>query len=178
MTQLEIPKGEIGQIRLFAVNRPIDELARDLRNDSKEALIADLLGRPMPEGAAELFPVSDLTGVGLASYLGDGYAVPREQISRDRARLDALDGYVLLLFSSAFDGQEATLDLGPELTMIGTYGEAQPDMSVTPLEADPAQPYTGAADMTPKSPPKGGAGGMIVLLAVIVLIGLILWWLL
>ena len=79
MTQLEIPKGEIGQIRLFAVNRPIDELARDLRNDSKEALIADLLGRPMPEGAAELFPVSDLTGVGLASYLGDGYAVPREQ---------------------------------------------------------------------------------------------------
>ena len=26
MTQLEIPKGEIGQIRLFAVNRPIDEL--------------------------------------------------------------------------------------------------------------------------------------------------------
>ena len=84
MTQLEIPKGEIGQIRLFAVNRPIDELARDLRNDSKEALIADLLGRPMPEGAAELFPVSDLTGVGLASYLGDGYAVPREQISRDR----------------------------------------------------------------------------------------------
>ena len=164
MTQLEIPKGEIGQIRLFAVNRPIDELARDLRNDSKEALIADLLGRPMPEGAAELFPVSDLTGVGLASYLGDGYAVPREQISRDRARLDALDGYVLLLFSSAFDGHEATLDLGPELTMIGTYGEAQP--------------YTGAADMTPKSPPKGGAGGMIVLLAVIVLIGLILWWLL
>ncbi|HBM41952.1 MAG TPA: hypothetical protein DD402_19185, partial [Sulfitobacter sp.] len=106
------------------------------------------------------------------------YAVPREQISRDRARLDALDGYVLLLFSSAFDGQEATLDLGPELTMIGTYGEAQPDMSVTPLEADSAQPYTGAADMTPKSPPKGGAGGMIVLLAVIVLIGLILWWLL
>ena len=104
--------------------------------------------------------------------------MPREQISRDRARLDALDGYVLLLFSSAFDGQEATLDLGPELTMIGTYGEAQPDMSVTPLEAESAQPYTGAADMTPKSPPKGGAGGMIVLLAVIVLIGLILWWLL
>ena len=46
------------------------------------------------------------------------------------------------------------------------------------VEADSAQPYTGAADMTPKSPPKGGAGGMIVLLAVIVLIGLILWWLL
>jgi hypothetical protein len=178
MTQLEIPNGEIGQIRLFAVNRPIDKLARDLRDGSKEALIADLLGRSVPEGSAELFPVSDLTGVGLARYLNDGYAVPPDQISRDRARLDALDGYVLLLFSSAFEGQETTLKLGPDLTMIGTYGETQPDMSVIPLEAESAQPYTGAADMTPKSPPEGGAGGMMVLLAVIVLIGLILWWLL
>ena len=178
MTTVTIPKGEHGQIRLFAVNRPIDAMARDLRSHDKQHLINDLLGRDIPASGAELFALSDLTGVGLPRYLSDGYTVTPEQISRDRARLDALDGYVLLLFSSAFEGREATLELGSDLTLIGTYGEEQPVMTAAPLTADAALPYTGVPSMTPKTAPRGRSGGALIALALIVAAILIVWWLL
>lgn len=177
MTELHIPKGEHGQIRLFAVNRPIDVMARDLRSMEKTALIADLLGFDAPADTAELFPVSDLTGVGLARYLTDGYTATDAQIARDHTRIEALDGYVLLLFSSAFEGHEATLNIGSDLTLIGTYGEEQPDWTAPPLTAESAQPYSGVPSLTPKTPPGGRAGGAMIFLAILVLVGLILWWL-
>jgi hypothetical protein len=178
MTTLTIPPAEHGQIRLFAVNRPVDAMARTLQDNDKAAVISDLLGFAVPSGTAELFAVSDLTGVGLPRYLTDGYTVTEAQINADRARLDALEGYVLLLFSSAFDGAETTLRIGPDLTLIGTYGEEQPTVATAPLTADAAQPYTGVPNMTPTTPPRGRAGGAVILLALIVAIGLILWWLL
>ncbi len=178
MTTLNIPKGEHGQIRLFAVNRPTEAMARDLHSAEKPAVTADLLGFAPPPGTAELFPVSDLTGVGLPRYLTDGYAVTVSEIARDRSRLDALDGYVLLLFSSAFEGREKTLEIGPDLTLIGTYGEEQPAMVAPPLMSDAAQPYTGAPNLTARTPPRGKAGGALITVAIIVLIGLFLWWLL
>jgi len=178
MTILTIPPHEHGQIRLFAVNRPIDAMARTLQENDKSAVISDLVGFDVPSGSAELFAVSDLTGVGLPRYLMDGYTVTEAQISADRARLDALEGYVLLLFSSAFDGAETTLHIGPDLTLIGTYGEEQPAMAAPPLTADAAQPYTGVPNLTPTTPPRGRAGGAVILLALIVALGLILWWLL
>ena len=178
MTTLTIPAAEHGQIRLFAVNRPVDAMARTLQDNDKAAVISDLLGFAVPSGTAELFAVSDLTGVGLPRYLTDGYTVTEAQINADRARLDALEGYVLLLFSSAFDGAETTLRIGPDLTLIGTYGEEQPTMAPAPLTADAAQPYTGVPNMTPTTPPRGRAGGAVILLALIVALGLILWWLL
>lgn len=178
MTTVKIPKGEHGQIRLFAVNRPIDAMAHDLRLREKSDVLNDLLGTEIPESGAELFAVADLTGVGLPRYLTDGYAVTEAQIARDRVRLEALDGYVLLLFSSAFDGRETTLELGSDLTLIGTYGEEVPVMSAPPLTADAALPYTGVPTMTPKIPPKGRAGGALIAAALVVAALLILWWLL
>ena len=178
MTTLTIPKAEYGQIRVFAVNRPVDAMAAAVQSDGKAALIRDLVGFDVPDGSAELFAVSDLTGVGLPRYLSDGYTVTQAQISADRARLEALDGYVLMLFSSAFDGAETTFHIGPDLTLIGTYGEEQPAMTAPPLTAEAAQPYTGVPNTTPRNPPSGRAGGAMIALAVIVAIGLILWWLL
>lgn len=177
MTMLTIPNSEVGQIRLFAVNRPIDAVSRDLRNTEKDQVIASLLGTSVPTGTAELFPISDLEGVGLAHYLREGYAVTDAQIAQDRTRLDRLDGFVLLLFSSAFEGRETTLDIGSDLTLIGTYGEEQPAVPAPPLTAQSAEPYTGVPNATPITPPKGRAGAAIVLLGLIVLVGIIVWWL-
>ena len=178
MTTVTIPKGEHGQIRLFAVNRPIDAMTRDLQSADKQQAINDLLGFDVPENAAELFLVSDLTGVGLARYLTDGYAVTPEQIAQDRSRLDALDGYVLLLFSSAFEGRETTFDSGSDLTLIGKYGEEQPVMAAPPLTADASQPYTGVPSMTPRAAPTGASAKALMTLAVLVALGLLIWWLL
>jgi hypothetical protein len=178
MTTLDIPAHEHGQVRVIAVNRPIADMARALRDNATSVVIADLLERRFPDDTVELFAVADLTGVGLPRYLSDGHAIPDDQIATDGARLSALDGYVLLIRSAAFGGKDDRLTLGPDLTLIGTYGEARPDMSAEPIVSDAAQPYTGVPNQTPRTPPRGGAGGSLIVLAVIVLVGLLLWWLL
>lgn len=172
---LLITPNEHGLIRVFAVNRVPAEVSSALKAQDKIALAADLLGHPIAQGGAEVFPVADLSSIGLSGYLADGYAVPEDQLKAARAKLDALEGYVLLVFSAAFEGQAVALSPGPELTLIGTFGEARPEMPSLPLESDAAQPYTGTPSPTPPIPPKGRAGGSLMIVGGIVLVALVLW---
>lgn len=178
-TPLHIPQGEHGKIRVFAVNRPVGEMQSALQTMSKQDLARDLLANAsLDTSTAELFPVADLTGVGLPGYLTEGYAVGTAQVDPDRARLDALEGYVLIVFSETFGTREMTLTPGADLTLIGTYTEFEPSQDVTGLTADSARPYTGVATMTPPTPPRGRAGSAMAVLGIIVGLGLIVWWLL
>ena len=173
---LNIPPGEHRLIRVFAVNRPTAELAFALKSNDKAQLIADLLGHGIAQDGAELFPVSDLAGIGLCGYLAAGYAVPTEQLTNARPKLDALEGYVLLVFSAAFKGRAATLSPGSDLTLIDTFGETQPDMAVRPLDSEAAQPFSGTSNATPAASPKSRASGSLVVAGLIVLAALLLWW--
>ena len=172
---IEIPPGERGQIRVFAVNRSPDEIRRAIADRSKTEVAGDLIGQPMPEDGFEFFPTADLTGVGLSGYLGDGYAVPAAQLREDRRRLDALEGYVLLVFSNAFDAQGARLEPRPDVTLIGTYGEAQPDMSVSPVDSDAARPYSGTVAAAPPPARRRASGGALAIAALVVVAALVLW---
>lgn len=178
MTTVSIPAGEIGVIRVFAVNRAIPTMKRAIASTGKSAVAAELCGQPLTENGYEIFPVSDLTGVGLPTYLTDGFTVPADEIANDRGRLDALDGYVLIVFSSAFEGASASLTFGADLTLIGTYGEARAKMAATTIESSAAQPYTGTPRTPPAAPPKGPPGSAMVVLGLIVLLGLLAWWML
>ena len=141
---ITIPPGERGAIRVFAVNRAPLEMQVALSQQPKTDLARELLNAPdLNTIGTEIFPISDLDGVGLAGYLADGYAVPEDQLDADRTKLDALEGYVLLLFSNSFEGRGGRLEIGPDLTLIGTYGELQPDHSAEPLSSASASPYTG-----------------------------------
>ena len=100
------------------------------------------------------------------------------QIAPDRARLDALDGYVLLLFSDSFHGKETQLTPGADVTLIGSYGEFRPDSAVLPLSADTAKPYSGTQGLTPPTPVRGPAGSALTILAVVAACLILLWWLL
>ncbi|MBD3664445.1 hypothetical protein H9Q16_10965 [Sulfitobacter sp. TSTF-M16] len=175
---LNIPRNEQGLIRVFSISRPPEELTNEIEENGKSSVAASLLGRDLPEGEFELFAMSDLSGVGLSGYLAEGYAVPAEQIAQHRRKLDALDGYVLLIFSKAFNGEEVILTPGPDLTLIGTFGEAQPDMRSTPIDSEAAQAYSGTPRQTPATPPKGASGSALVVIGVVVLLGLVLWGLL
>lgn len=177
MRPIDIPRHETGVVRVFAVNRSMSDMSAAMEGTEKVTLAKSLLNREVTERDIELFPVSDLSGVGLPRYLSDGYAIPEAQIQKDHGRLSALDGYVLLLFSSAFGGEEVRLDPSSDLTLIGTYGESQPDMSTTPMPSDAAAPYTGVATGTPVVPPKGrGASMTMVLVAILILLALTLLW--
>ncbi|MGZ2256711.1 hypothetical protein [Roseobacter sp. A03A-229] len=178
-TPIDIAANERGVIRVFAINAAADEIAQQLKTLPKADLARQLLDAPhLDTTSVELFPVSDLTGMGLAGYLAEGYAVADSTLNTDRAKLDALDGYVLLLFSESFKGAAAMLTPTATLTLIGTYAEAQPADSGPPIDTDSAKPYSGAAQMTPPTPARGPAGSALVALALVVLSGLALWWLL
>ncbi|MGB7244771.1 MAG: hypothetical protein WBC93_22120 [Sulfitobacter sp.] len=176
---LHIPAKEVGAIRVFAVNRPAGDMDHALQSRPMPDVARDLLNAPhLNTKSAEIFAVSDLTELGLAGYLHDGYAVDSAQIDPDRARLSAIEGYVLLLFSDSFGGAEMTLDAGPDVTLIGTYAEARADQSARPIAAESAKPFTGTGGLTPPVAPRGPAGSAMVVIGLITGLVLLIWWLL
>ena len=172
---ITIPKGERGMIRVFAVNRAPLEMQVALSRQPKADLARELLGDPhLNTIGTEIFPVKDLEGVGLAGYLADGYAVPDDQLEEDRARLEALEGYVLLLFSNSFAGRGAVFDVGSDLTLIGTYGEFQPDHSAEPMSSASADLYSGPGASGSTAPSK--RGNFLPIAVMVMVVMAIVWW--
>lgn len=176
---IQIPPNEQGMIRVFAINRPPADIRVALSRMPKPDLARDLLGDPhLDTASVEIFPVSDLEGVGLTAYLTEGYAVPDAQLTPDKAKLDALEGYVLLLFSESFAGRGVTLEAGPDVTLIGTYGEFAPDRRPRALTSKSAGLYTGAKTTSAQTPGSRGYGSSLVVLAILVVVLAVGWWML
>jgi hypothetical protein len=174
MTPVNVPANEHGLVRVFSLSmRPTEARAlRDNETAQQAALGTDALD---PRGI-EVFQISDLADMGLAGYLRDGLDAEETGLVRDGAKLGALDGWVMLLYSSAFGGATATLTPAPELTLIGTYGRTKADQTRIDIASDAAQPYTGHPTIPPTPPARYSAGGSMVVVALIVLAGLVAWW--
>jgi hypothetical protein len=176
MSAVHIPRGEAGVIRVFAISRPIASMARQLKQQPKAALASGLLAHPVTDDDFELFALSDLTGVGLPAYLRDGYDVDPTAIRRDRARLEALDGYVLLLFSRINTAGDVTLTPLADLTLIGSYAEPKPVHVAAPIAADAAKAYSGAKTAT-HGPARARLRGVLMMTSLLLTLFLI-WWIL
>ena len=175
MKLLEIPATERGLIRVFAVNLPADEVTTQINATSKAAVAQTLFAHPLPDTGFDLFPLADLESIGLAGYLTQGYGVTAQSLKLERARLNALDGYVLLVFSSAFEGNSTTVQISPDLSHITTFGETLPDMQSIPLNSDAAKPFSGVFSHRPAPIPPRSRSGALVVAALVVIVGLILW---
>ena len=174
MPVIEISGDEQGVIRVFAISRPMADMARALKQQPKKALAASLLGHPVEDDDFELFAVSDLTGVGLSGYLNEGYDVDHAAIRKDHTRLDALDGYVLLLFSRISRDGAVTLSPVSQLTLIGTYAEPKALHAATPIASDAAKLYSGVAPV-PRTTARTRVGSAITGVAVLLSL-LLIWW--
>lgn len=174
MQSIDIKHYERGTIRVFAISRPIADMARALKQMPKTALAQELLRQPVAADDMELFALTDLTGVGLQRYLAEGYDVDAQALRRDRARLEALDGYVLLVFSGIAAGGDVRLTPGPDLTLIGTYVEARAQHAAVPLPVEAAKPYSGAAQ-APKPAGRARVGSALTAVLALVILTLI-WW--
>ena len=75
----------------------------------------------------EVFALADLGELGLVGYLREGVDVPEADLQADRQKLSGLDGWVMLVHSSAFGGQGVVLTPWSEITLIGTYAQQQAD---------------------------------------------------
>lgn len=173
---VQIPQDERGVIRVFSLSMTPAE-AKRLKGDG--AAIAAALGAsgPVDPAHVEVFPLTDLSGLGLPGYLTEGGAVPSEQIAPDRARLDALEGWAMVVFSLAFGRAQMSLDPIPALTLIGTYGEAPRDLTGDgPVEAQTARPEP--APPAKKQRSDAAMSGMVatLVLAVLAIFTAVLIW--
>ena len=189
MKDILIPKSERGAVRVFAVNLPVadaksliaqtDPLALQPTSRPTDAAARQLLGvDDLDTTALELFPVRDLEGVGLADYVMDGLGVPTKDVAEDRQKLDALDGYVLIVLSKAFRGEAMTLQPASTLTLIGSYGETAVDWSSRPDPAisDSAKPFSGTASGPRFRRARATRVGGVIVAVVLALFALIVLW--
>jgi hypothetical protein len=145
---ITLPLDAPNRLWVFALDMAAQEVAALSRHDPAAVSafnpIPTPAERPDPVAAllgvdaldpdfVEIFDLADLAGLGLSSYLATGNAIPEAQLAPDRARLDALQGPVLILFAAAFANRPVTLHPDPRLTLIGSYAEEIPPVEFEPL---------------------------------------------
>jgi len=119
VSAFDLTEHERGVVRVFALSLSEAE-AKALRETGLKRLFG---GAAVDVDGLEIFPVSDLEDVGLWGLLADGHGIAQDQLEPDRAKLAALDGWVIVATSGAFPARPATVTLAPEITLIGTYSE-------------------------------------------------------
>lgn len=148
---LNVVPNERGCIRIFELDLSNEDL-RKLKNPqgespSTEAAVAHMLGLDwLNADYIEMFDVADLDELGLAGYLTQGNGVAPASIEADRTRLGEIKGWVLILYSSAFDGKSAQLSPNRQLSFVGTWQEARDQVSFEPL---PSKAAKGIISQTP-----------------------------
>ncbi len=171
-TALNISASESGVIRTFALSLT-DAEAEALADDGNPPFDPhpqqSFLGaQSLDRKYVEIFPVANLEGVGLTNYLVEGHGAQSVKVEPDRARLNALQGWVMLVFSGAFNGQSQTLQPDARLTLIGSYPQEGTDWTPSTLTAASAQPNPDAA--VPDAPKRMSDARMSGMVATAVLL--------
>jgi hypothetical protein len=164
-------------LHIFALNEPVTMSHTNLTRQQGETpvlppLAAWLGAETLDTDAIELFPISELGGMALSDYVQLAFtpeAMPREV----QARLDALDGAVLLVPDDAMTGMAAP---GPQVTEIAKIrlAQADHDAHMPPARLDTAATVTpGPAPEQERAPPLALIALLVMLAfaAVIVLFG-------
>jgi hypothetical protein len=182
MSKIEIPQGERGVVRVFALSMDPAEAKALRKNEGTDAEdrspIETALGASgLDTAKVEVFPLADVKEIGLQGYLEQGGGIERAQLDPDRRKLAALEGWVMVVYSSAFGGRGATLDPAPELTLVGTYTERGVDWSEKTKLSSAASEFTAppedaTASAAKKKPSDAAMSGRIALIALLVLFAL------
>lgn len=168
---VKIPAFHPKNVFVLAVNRPEDELRKIQGEASRTKLIAELLGRAGAKLThVDLIAIEDLNEIGLAGFLRDGPGVPAEELSQHKTRLDALSGFVLILYPGVFD-TDTEIAVGADLTLIAALNQEP-----TNWEAVQTLTSEAATELTPgkKKPSDAAMSGRVAMLVLIV-IALLTW---
>ena len=113
---LSVQTDEFGFLRIFALDR--EEIVT-------QRGVANLIGALVDPEKVEVVDTKDVSALGLATYLVEGYGLDAEDIADETEALNAIDGHVVLIPTSAFGGEEVHLNPSPPLRFIGLYAEAE-----------------------------------------------------
>jgi len=169
---IEIPANDFGQIRIFEAR---EELSQDAVNKTPAGL-QQLFGTDALDPTyIDIIKIADLSSMSLTDYIAQGYDMEAEDY--DIPAVNGIEGYAILILSSATGGQAVTLEPAPELRHVTTYVPTAQLQVIAPLNSDAA---SGHLDGVPDKPAKSDAriGGMVATIALIVmflLVGLMVW---
>lgn len=174
---LDIAPGETHVVRLFRLDMSPEQV-RFLRDDP--AALADILGLDQIDPAhADIIRLDDLEELGLSGYLVDGIGVDAAEIASDRARLDAMEGHVLVLLSRALGDSVTRLTPGSGVTLVATYRQVATDWSAKPMQSDSARPGSGTRAAPRKERARsrriGGAIFAAVMVVLVLIILAVIW---
>ena len=175
---ITVPAFETGIVRLFALSMD-GSTAKALKKDIGTQA-PPLLGVAQIDAEhVEVFPLADLADMALADYLVEGAGAMTAEVEADRPKLAALDGWVMVVYSAAFENREETLTPDPQLTLIGTYRQEGVDWSAPlDLSTPSALPHTGPVRPVRPRPSDAAMSGRIAMAALVVaflLVGLMIW---
>jgi len=178
---IEVASHESGLVRVFALS--LDETAAQKLKDNAPtdgAAPQDrALGGTVDSTRTEVFALSDLGEMSLPDYLLEGPGVQSEPLEKDRAKLAALSGWVMIVYSSAFGGTAQTLTPARELTLIGTYPQEgvdwRDDVDLSTPSALPYQDTNAPARKRPSDAAMSGRVATVALLVLFALVGLMVW---
>lgn len=116
----QVISSERGVVRVFTTDLDAEGNSAVTRENVHRLLADDL---DLDPSKIEVFPSTVLEAMGLSAYLGEGYGIPIEDLRRTSAALDALKGLIIIVASSAFKGQNATLNPKPVIRFVGVFRE-------------------------------------------------------
>lgn len=172
---IKVPANEALQIRVFALSMS------DARAKTLLATLPNALGvENIDPAGVEIFARDSLGDLSLSNFLIEGNDVIAETVEPDRAKLDALEGHIMLVYSSAFNSRAHELTPQPELTLIGTYPQHGIDTTSTvDLETPSALPQDVEPEPSAKKRPSDAAmSGRIATIALLVaffVVAMMLW---
>ena len=169
MSDLTVAPHERGVLRVFTLDMRSEE-AKFLREPGAADQVLGVDG--LNPDQIDVFPVSDLEDLGLYGYLSEGCGVSADQL--DRAALDAIEGWVMVVRSAAFDDRPVTLTPDPRLHLTGLYTEEATNWTGGPIETESAKPFS-APQAAPVDDKPRRMGSAILALVILLVIGGVLW---
>lgn len=169
----EVSPTETGVVRIFTTDlEPQGNAAITSRNVHK--LLGD--GIDLDPSRVEVFPSKMIEAIGLSTYLNEGHGIPESDLEGTAAALDALSGLLILITSSAFRGQAATLDPTPGIRFVGAFREpamAPPKPMAETASAEGTLSPSGTGSEDPFV--RHGRGWVVALVALLAAAGLVLF---
>lgn len=173
---LEIPIGERGRIRVFSLSMD-REAAETLKGNS--AALEQVFQTEIDIEYVEVFDLADLGDMSFVDYLVEGPGIEASALAAERVTLDALEGWVMVVYSGAFEDTAGPITPDPALRLLGTYPQQGIDWSEgMDLSAASAKPYQGDAGVPEKKRSDAAIAGRVATAALLVLfalVGLMVW---
>lgn len=176
MTQVQINRSDTDTLYLLHLDLPPEAVQRftQMAGTGEWPLKYALGATRLRDSFVDVVTIKELGPMRLSQYLAQAYDVPARGLGADLARIDTLQGHVLILPPQAFDATSQTLAIAPPLQLIGHYGEAKPKGRGPAVTARSAQGQGSGGQ--PGAFGQGSSGMLKAVVGIVALILAIVLW--